>query len=198
MEVSALESRAWRIAHSGLDLDQAFTAFDELLRPPVRYAIASWSTHDPASGLFTSCTMSGAPKDPVGEARYSSNAACGSRTRSASPSTPRRITGKPSTAGWGSRAGPNSLRCCSSSNTTRECGATYRQVHTGDFWRCGPLKVRSLHRLPVPVPAISCGKGLPSVAGPRSGWPRLSRNGSLQLSTHHRGHGSAAVGGRQR
>jgi hypothetical protein len=87
MEVSALESRAWRIAHSGLDLDQAFTAFDELLRPPVRYAIASWSTHDPATGLFTSCTMSGAPKDPVGEARYSSNAACGSRTRSASPST---------------------------------------------------------------------------------------------------------------
>ena len=69
MEVSALESRAWRIAHSGLDLDAAFTAFDELLRPHVRYAIASWSTHDPATGLFTSCTMSGAPKDPVGEAR---------------------------------------------------------------------------------------------------------------------------------
>jgi DNA-binding CsgD family transcriptional regulator len=69
MEVSSLEGRAWRIAHSGLDLDAAFTAFDELLRPHVRYAIASWSTHDPATGLFTSCTMSGAPKDPVGEAR---------------------------------------------------------------------------------------------------------------------------------
>jgi hypothetical protein len=34
----------------------AFTAFDELLRPHVRYAIASW-TRDPAAGLFTSCTM---------------------------------------------------------------------------------------------------------------------------------------------
>lgn len=32
-------------------------------------AIASWSTHDPATGLFTSCTMSGAPKDPIAEAR---------------------------------------------------------------------------------------------------------------------------------
>jgi DNA-binding CsgD family transcriptional regulator len=69
MEVSALESRAWRIAHSGLDLEGAFTAFDQLLRPHVQYAIASWSTHDPATGLFTSCTMTGAPKDPVGEAR---------------------------------------------------------------------------------------------------------------------------------
>jgi len=69
MEVSTLESRAWRIAHSGLELDAAFTAFDALLRPHVQYAIASWSTHDPATGLFTSCTMSGAPKDPVGEAR---------------------------------------------------------------------------------------------------------------------------------
>jgi DNA-binding CsgD family transcriptional regulator len=69
MEVSALESRAWRIAHSGFDLDTAFTAFDQLLRPHVEYAIASWSTHDPATGLFTSCTMTGAPKDPVGEAR---------------------------------------------------------------------------------------------------------------------------------
>jgi DNA-binding CsgD family transcriptional regulator len=69
MEGSALESRAWRIAHSGLDLGAAFTAFDALLRPHVRYAIASWATHDPATGLFTSCTMTGAPKDPVGEAR---------------------------------------------------------------------------------------------------------------------------------
>src|SRR3954451_5585828 len=69
MEVSALESRAWRIAHSGLDLEGAFTAFDQLLRPHVEYAIASWSTHDPATGLFTSCTMTGAPKDPAGEAR---------------------------------------------------------------------------------------------------------------------------------
>jgi DNA-binding CsgD family transcriptional regulator len=66
--VAVLESRAWNIAHAGLDLDAAFTAFDELLRPHVPYAIASWSTHDPATGLFTSCTMSGTPKDPAGEA----------------------------------------------------------------------------------------------------------------------------------
>ena len=63
-----VESRAWRIAHAGLGLDAAFTAFDELLRSQIPYAIASWSTHDPATGLFTSCTMSGAPKDPAAEA----------------------------------------------------------------------------------------------------------------------------------
>jgi DNA-binding CsgD family transcriptional regulator len=70
-EVSAttLESRAWHIAHAGLDLNAAFMAFDELLRSLIDYSVASWSTHDPATGLFTSCTMSGVPKDPVGEAR---------------------------------------------------------------------------------------------------------------------------------
>ena len=57
------------IAHAGLGLDAIFTGFDELLRSQVAYAIASWSTHDPATGLFTSCTMSGAPKDPAAEAR---------------------------------------------------------------------------------------------------------------------------------
>jgi DNA-binding CsgD family transcriptional regulator len=45
-----------------------FVAFDELLRPVIPYAIASWSTHDPATGLFTSCTMSGVPKNPENEA----------------------------------------------------------------------------------------------------------------------------------
>ncbi len=69
MAVSTVESRAWHIAHAGLDLDSAFRAFDDLLRVHVPYAIASWSTHDPATGLFTSCTMSGAPKDPAAEAR---------------------------------------------------------------------------------------------------------------------------------
>jgi hypothetical protein len=64
-----VESRAWRIAHAGLSLDAIFTGFDELLRSQVAYAIASWSTHDPATGLFTSCTMSGAPKDPAAAAR---------------------------------------------------------------------------------------------------------------------------------
>ena len=69
MAGSTAESRAWNIAHAGLDLESAFRAFDELLRAQVPYAIASWSTHDPATGLFTSCTMSGAPKDPAAEAR---------------------------------------------------------------------------------------------------------------------------------
>jgi DNA-binding CsgD family transcriptional regulator len=69
MTASTLESRAWNIARAGLDLDTAFRAFDELLRPRVPYAIASWSTHDPATGLFTSCSMCGAPKDPAAEAR---------------------------------------------------------------------------------------------------------------------------------
>jgi DNA-binding CsgD family transcriptional regulator len=69
MSATTLESRSWRVAHAGLDLNAAFMAFDELLRPHVDYAIASWSTHDPATGLFTSCTMSGVPKDPVGEAQ---------------------------------------------------------------------------------------------------------------------------------
>jgi DNA-binding CsgD family transcriptional regulator len=69
MAASALESRAWNIAHAGLDLDTAFRAFDELLRNRVPYAIASWSTHDPATGLFTSCSMTGAAKDPAAEAR---------------------------------------------------------------------------------------------------------------------------------
>ena len=69
MELATLERRAWSIAHSGLDLDASFMAFDELLRPHIPYAIASWSTHDPGTGLFTSCTMTGAPKDPAGEAR---------------------------------------------------------------------------------------------------------------------------------
>jgi hypothetical protein len=30
--------------------------------------IATWSTHDPATGLFTSCTMTGTEKDPENEA----------------------------------------------------------------------------------------------------------------------------------
>jgi hypothetical protein len=30
--------------------------------------IASWSTHDPATGLFTWCTMTGTEKDPENEA----------------------------------------------------------------------------------------------------------------------------------
>jgi hypothetical protein len=65
---SAEAARAWGIARSGLDLDPLFRTFDEHLRGEVPYVIGSWSTHDPATGLFTSCTMTGAPKDPENEA----------------------------------------------------------------------------------------------------------------------------------
>ncbi|WP_152362714.1 helix-turn-helix transcriptional regulator [Microlunatus speluncae] len=63
-----LERGAWNIAHAGHDLDTTFQRLDELLRPHVPYAIASWSTHDPATALFTSCTMTGIEKNPEGEA----------------------------------------------------------------------------------------------------------------------------------
>ena len=68
MGTRVLESRAWNIAHAGHDLDTTFRRFDELLRPHVSYGIASWSTHDPATALFTSCTMTGVEKNPEGEA----------------------------------------------------------------------------------------------------------------------------------
>lgn len=64
-----LEVRARTIAHSGLHLSEVCLEFDALLRAHVQYAVASWSTHDPATTLFTSCTMTGVPKDPEGEAR---------------------------------------------------------------------------------------------------------------------------------
>jgi hypothetical protein len=41
---------------------------DEHLRVDVLFVIASWSTHDRATGLFTSCTMTGSEKDPENEA----------------------------------------------------------------------------------------------------------------------------------
>lgn len=53
---------------SDLDVEATCLAFDELLRDAVPYAVAAWSTHDPATGLFTSCTMSGLPKDVEREA----------------------------------------------------------------------------------------------------------------------------------
>lgn len=49
-------------------LESVCLAFDELLRDAVPYVVAAWSTHDPATGLFTSCTMSGLPKDLEREA----------------------------------------------------------------------------------------------------------------------------------
>ncbi len=63
-----LERRAHRLVHSELELEAFCLGFDHLLREVLPYDVAAWSTHDPASGLNTSCTMSGLPKDPAREA----------------------------------------------------------------------------------------------------------------------------------
>lgn len=68
MLTSDIERRAEAIAHSDLDVADAFLVYDELLRERVPYGVAVWSTQDPATGLFTSCTMSGLPKDATQEA----------------------------------------------------------------------------------------------------------------------------------
>lgn len=69
MSSASIERRATTIAHSGLDLDELYLEFDQLLRGHLRYDVAAWSTLDPATGLFTSCTMSGIDKDPAREAQ---------------------------------------------------------------------------------------------------------------------------------
>ena len=69
MSPEVLERRAREIALGDLDLDSVNLAFDELLRRAVPFAVAAWSTHDPATGLFTSCTISGMPKDVEREAQ---------------------------------------------------------------------------------------------------------------------------------
>jgi DNA-binding CsgD family transcriptional regulator len=66
-----LERRARRIALEGdPGPDAVCLAFDDLLRSAVGYEVAAWSTHDPATGLFTSCTVTGLPKDLEREARF--------------------------------------------------------------------------------------------------------------------------------
>lgn len=70
MDVRELEHRAGEIALRELALEEACLAFDGLLRGTVPYFVAAWSTQDPATGLFTSCTVSGAPKDPQREAEF--------------------------------------------------------------------------------------------------------------------------------
>jgi DNA-binding CsgD family transcriptional regulator len=65
-----LDRRAREIALSDLDLEAMCLAFDGLLRWSVPFEVAAWSTHDPATGLFTSCTVSGLPKDLEREARF--------------------------------------------------------------------------------------------------------------------------------
>jgi DNA-binding CsgD family transcriptional regulator len=55
---------------SDLQLDAMCLAFDELLRRSVPFEVAAWSSHDPTTGLFTSCTVSGIPKDLERETRF--------------------------------------------------------------------------------------------------------------------------------
>lgn len=68
MEAAVLDRRAREIVSAGAGLEGTCLAFDSLLRGLVPYAVAAWSTHDPITGLFTSCTMSGIEKDPQREA----------------------------------------------------------------------------------------------------------------------------------
>lgn len=68
MQTAELERTAAEIAHSDQGLEELCLAFDALVRAHLPYAVAAWSTHDPATALFTSCTMSGLPKDVEREA----------------------------------------------------------------------------------------------------------------------------------
>lgn len=69
MATETLDRRAREIALGDFELEPLCVALDQLLRRSVAFAIAAWSTHDPVTGLFTSCTMSGLPKDGEREAQ---------------------------------------------------------------------------------------------------------------------------------
>lgn len=69
MQPTDIQRRAEAILSSVDDLERACLAFDDLLRRGIDYDVAAWATHDPATGLFTSCTMTGIPKDVAREAR---------------------------------------------------------------------------------------------------------------------------------
>lgn len=68
MPSDRIERRARELACSDAGLDDVYRGFDELARQLVPYEVAAWSTLDPASGLMTSCTVTGMPKDPEREA----------------------------------------------------------------------------------------------------------------------------------
>ena len=68
MTPETLARQAQAIATSDGDVASLSLEFDRLLRRVVPFAAAAWSTHDPATGLFTSCTVSGLPKDLEREA----------------------------------------------------------------------------------------------------------------------------------
>lgn len=68
MKIADLQRHAAAIAHEPRQLEDLCLTFDALLRRALPYAVAAWSTHDPATGLYTSCTVTGLPKDPAREA----------------------------------------------------------------------------------------------------------------------------------
>lgn len=69
VNVAELQRRVGQVALEDFDFEGMFLAFDTILRKALPYRAAAWSTQDPATGLFTSCTMSGLPKDLEREAR---------------------------------------------------------------------------------------------------------------------------------
>jgi DNA-binding CsgD family transcriptional regulator len=68
MFTRTFERDAGRLVHGDLALSGYFSSFDQLLRTTVPYEVAAWATHDPATGLTTSCTLSGIPPDAQREA----------------------------------------------------------------------------------------------------------------------------------
>jgi hypothetical protein len=72
-KTAAIRSRPWwspaRGLRPGTRASTSIRSFDvdEHLRVDVPFVIASWSTHGPATGLFTWCTMTGTQKDPESE-----------------------------------------------------------------------------------------------------------------------------------
>lgn len=64
MRAGTAEREAIALAHASRGLDEMYLGYDELLREAVPYLAAAWSTVDPATGLFTSCVMSGVERDP--------------------------------------------------------------------------------------------------------------------------------------
>jgi DNA-binding CsgD family transcriptional regulator len=68
MGAAERDRRARMIAQSAPNLESLFLGLDAVLRQAVPYAVAAWATHDPATGLSTSCTVVGLPKDPHREA----------------------------------------------------------------------------------------------------------------------------------
>lgn len=63
-----LQDDARALIHGNFGVEGFCLAFDDLLRARVPYDVAAWSTQDPATGLFTSCTMTGIEKDTEREA----------------------------------------------------------------------------------------------------------------------------------